>query len=213
MWGEIWQTITDIPTQIFGVILIFLLAFLIVKIIGRLVAIFLNKIKLDQVFKRMGWEEALTKIHPQFTISRFFRKLVEWFFIILFLWIFCRIAGATQISQFLEKIIAYFPNIFIAVLIFVITVFLADFSQKIFIGTLKKEKITYSGFLGRIIRWTIWTLAALAILYQLKIVPTLILSIFIGLVGAIAIAVGIAFGLGGKEIAAKILKELEDKFG
>ena len=80
------------------------------------------------------------------------------------------------------------------------------------VGTLEKEKITYSRFLGRMVRWAIWLFAILAILYQLQITPSLILTIFIGMVATISIALGIAFGLGGKDLAAKILKELEEKF-
>ena len=112
----------------------------------------------------------------------------------------------------LEEIIKYFPNIFIACIIFIFMVFLVDFSQKVVIGNLEKEKITYSRFLGRIFRWSIWILTILAILYQLRIVPILILSIFIGVIAMIVITLGISFGLGGKDLAAKILKELEDKF-
>jgi len=122
------------------------------------------------------------------------------------------ILGLTPFSQFLWRVIDYYPNIFIAALIFIIAVFLADFSQKIVVGTLEKEKITYSRFLGRAIRWVIWLFTILAILYQLQITPSLILAIFVGIVITISIALGLSFGLGGKDLAAKILKELEEKF-
>ena len=77
---------------------------------------------------------------------------------------------------------------------------------------LEKEKITYSRFLGKSIRWMIWFFSILAIFYQLKISPPLILAVFIGVVATTSIALGIAFGLGGKDLAAKMLKELEEKF-
>lgn len=122
------------------------------------------------------------------------------------------ILGLTQFTYFLEKVIGYYPNIFIAALLFIIAVFLTYFSQKILVGTLEKEKITYSRFLGRAISWVIWLFTILAILYQLQIIPSLILTLFAGAVISISIALGIAFGLGGKDLAAKILKELEEKF-
>jgi small-conductance mechanosensitive channel len=122
------------------------------------------------------------------------------------------ILGFSQLSQFFQKIISYFPNIFISALIFLVALFLTDFSQKIVIGTLEEERITYSRFLGRAIRWLIWLFAILAILYQLQITPSLILTVFIGMIMTISLALGVAFGLGGKDLAAKILKELEEKF-
>ena len=216
MWQEIfqsfWQNLTQISPSIFWAILVLFIGWFVSKWIGQVAAVFLSKIRLNQVLKRMGLEEALTKIDTRLNAPKFFGEIVRWFFVILFSMAASEISGLTQFSQFLEKVIGYYPNIFIAALIFVVAVFLADFSQKIVVGTLEKEKITYSRFLGRAIRWAIWLFAILAILYQLRITPSLILAILIGMVVTISIALGIAFGLGGKDLAAKILKELEEKF-
>lgn len=216
MWQEIfqsfWQNLTQISPSIFWAILVLFIGWFVSKWIGRVAAAFLSKIRLNQVLKRMGLEEALTKIDTRLNAPKFFGEIVRWFFVILFLMAASEIFGLTQFSQFLGKVISYYPNIFIAALIFVVAVFLADFSQKIVVGTLEKEKITYSRFLGRAIRWAIWLFAILAILYQLRITPSLILAILIGMVATISIALGIAFGLGGKDLAVKILKELEEKF-
>lgn len=216
MWQEIfqsfWQNLTQISPSIFWAILVLFIGWFVSKWIGQVAAAFLSKIRLNQVLKRMGLEEALTKIDARLNAPKFFGEIVRWFFVILFLMAASEIFGLTQFSQFLGKVISYYPNIFIAALIFVVAVFLADFSQKIVVGTLEKEKITYSRFLGRAIRWAIWLFAILAILYQLRITPSLILAILIGMVATISIALGIAFGLGGKDLAAKILKELEEKF-
>jgi len=216
MWENIFepffQSLINVSPAVFWAILVFLVGWFISKWIGQITAAFLSKIRLNQVLKRMGLEEALTKIDARLNAPKFFGEIVRWFFVILFLMATSEILGLTQFSQFLEKVIGYYPNIFIAALIFVVAVFLADFSQKIVVGTLEKEKITYSRFLGRAIRWAIWLFAILAILYQLRITPSLILAILIGMVATISIALGIAFGLGGKDLAAKILKELEEKF-
>lgn len=216
MWQEIfqsfWQNLTQISPSIFWAILVLFIGWFVSKWIGQIAAAFLSKIRLNQVLKRMGLEEALTKIDTRLNAPKFFGEIVRWFFVILFLMAASEIFGLTQLSQFLGKVVSYYPNIFIAALIFVVAVFLADFSQKIVVGTLEKEKIIYSRFLGRAIRWAIWLFAILAILYQLRITPSLILAVLIGMVATISIALGIAFGLGGKDLAAKILKELEEKF-
>jgi len=216
MWEEIsktiWQNLTEVSPPIFWAGLVLFVGIFVAKWLGRISVAFLNQIRLNQVLKRVGLEEALSKIDTRLNAPKFFGELVKWFFIIVFLMVSFEILGLTQFSQFLEKAIGYFPNIFISTLIFLVAVFLSDFSQKIVVGTLEKEKITYSRFLGKAIRWSIWLFAILAILYQLQITPSLILAILIGMVATISIALGIAFGLGGKDLAAKILKELEEKF-
>ena len=207
----IWRNLTEISPSIFWSGLVLLLGILVAKWMAAITVAFISKIRLNQTLKRMGLEEVLFKIDASLNAPKFFGEIVKWFFIVLFLMASSEILGLIQFSQFLEKVIGYFPNIFISALIFVVAVFLSDFSQKIVVGTLKEEKITYSRFLGRMIRWAIWLFAILAILYQLRITPYLILTIFIGIVATISIALGLSFGLGGKDLAVKILKELEEK--
>lgn len=191
----IWQNLTEISPPIFWAGLVLLIGILIAKWAGAISSAFLSKIRLNQILKSIGLEEALSKIDIRLNAPKFFGEIVRWFFVILFLMAAVEILGLTPFSQFLEKVIDYYPNIFIAALIFLVAVFLADFSQKIVVGTLEKEKITYSRFLGRAIRRTIWLFAILAILYQLQITPSLILVVIIGMVATISIALGIAFGL------------------
>ncbi len=211
IFESFWQNLTEISPPIFWAGLVLLSGILISHWFGAVAAAFLNKIRLNQVLKRVGLEEVLLKIDIHLNAPKFLGEIVKWFFIVIVLTFALWILGLTQFSQFLEKIIGYFPNIFISALIFIIAAFLTDFSQKIVVGTLEEEKITYSKLFGRLIRWAIWLFAILAILYQLQITPLLILVIFIGMIITISITLGIAFGLGGKDLAAKILKELEEK--
>lgn len=126
--------------------------------------------------------------------------------------IFGEILGLSQFSQFLaNRISPIFFNIFIASLIFIAAAFLSDLAQRLLVGTFEKEKFVFSKFLGKGLSVAIWSLATLAILYQLEIASTLILIIFIGVVAFIVLGGGIAFGLGAKDIAAKFFKELEEK--
>lgn len=209
---ENFKYLIEILPPIFWAFLFFLIGWFVSQWLGKIAAAFLSKIRLNQTLKGMGLEESLSRIDTRLNAPKFFGEIVRWFFVILFLAAAIEILGLTFFSQFLWRVVDYYPNIFIAALIFLVAVFLADFSQKIVVGTLEKEKITYSRFSGRAIRWAIWLFAILAILYQLKITPSLILVIFIGVVITISIALGLSFGLGGKGLAAKILKELEEKF-
>jgi small-conductance mechanosensitive channel len=211
-FNSIYQSFIDFFPKILQAIFVFLIGWFLAKWIGKLVNKFLNKVRLNEILKQMGWREPLAKVDLQLNAPQFFGELFRWFFVILFLAVSAEILNLSKFSQFLEKIILYFPNILVASLIFIIAIFLSNFSKKVMVGTLEKEKIVYSGFLGRFLNWIIWTLAILAILYQLKIVPALILIIFAGVVGIVTLALGLAFGLGGKEIVAKILKDFEKKF-
>jgi hypothetical protein len=198
------------PSLIFsGITLLF--GILVGKIFKKVSKNFFGRIRINSVLKRIGLIDSFEKIGISFDAQKFFSEIVQWFFIILFLMLSFEIMGLTRFSDFLEKVVLYFQNIFISILIFIFSSYLVDFSQKVFIGYLEKEKMAFSRVFGKGTSLAIWILAGLAILYQLKIVPELILVIFIGAVALIVLVIGISFGLAGKEIAAKFLKEIEEK--
>jgi len=192
--------------------LVFLIGWFLAKWFGKGVSRFLDRTKLNQALKRVGVEEVLAKIDTRLNAPKFFGEMARWFLMVIVLMICAEIFGLTQFSQFLsEKVFGFFFNLLIAVLIFIIAVFLSDFSQKIFLGSFEKGKIVYSRILGKGLSYVIWTLAILAILYQLQIAQPLVLAIFIGVITLIVVVLGIAFGFGAKELAAKIIKEWEEK--
>jgi hypothetical protein len=205
------EKIFEISPSFFWAGLVLLLGILVAKFFERISERFLERIRLNSVLKRIGFHEAFLKIGISLDAQKFFSEIVHWFFIILFLMLSFEILGLSKFADFLEKVVLYFQNIFISILIFILSSYLIDFSQKVFIGSLEKEKITYSRIFGRGFSLSIWVLTALTILYQLKIVPDLILTIFIGAIITIALVIGISFGLAGKEVAAKFLKEIEEK--
>jgi hypothetical protein len=205
------EKIIEISPSFFWSGLTLLFGILIAKFFERISQKFFERLKINSVVKRIGLKESLEKIGISFNAQRFFSEIVQWFFIILFLMLSFEILGLSRFADFLEKVVLYFQNIFISILIFVLAAYLIDFSQKVFVGFLEKEKITYTRVFGKGFSLSIWLLATLAILYQLKIVPELILSVFLGVVITISLVVGISFGLAGKELAAKFLKEIEEK--
>jgi hypothetical protein len=172
---------------------------------------FFNKLRLNQILKSLGWESFFDRFDAKMNFSKFFGILIEIYFFLLFLTISLDILNLGTFGKIVSGVVNYYPNIFVSMIIFIATVYIADFSKKIIVGSMEKEKVTYSNFLGDIISSGTWILAILAILYQLQIVQTLILAIFIGVIALIVISLGLAFGIGGKDMAKKILDEVERK--
>jgi len=192
-------------------LLIVLVGWLVSGGIGQLVAALLDKIRINQALKRMGWEEALAKADIELNVSKFFGWMVKWIFVIIFLMVASEVLGLSGFTEFLIKVLDYIPNIIIAALIFVVAVFLTDFSYRIVLASAQRARISYSKLLGASIRGGIWTFAILAILLQLGVASEIIKAMVYGMVGIITLAVGLAFGLGGKDLAAEILKEFKEK--
>lgn len=178
--------------------------------VKRICLEFLKNIHFDSAISRVGLNGTVKKFEPNIDVGKLIAIVVQLFFITLFAMFFCEAVSLFALSNLLTKIILYYPNIFISIIIFIISIYCIDFIQKIVVGTKTSKEITYSRFLAKIIDWSIRVLTFLAILFQLQIVPQLIIIIFIGFALAISLAIGISVGLAAKKPMAKLLKEFQD---
>jgi hypothetical protein len=205
------QSFIDVLPNIFLGIVIILLGLYISKKIRDLVIHFLNRLRLNQMLSSLGWQEFFNRFNTKLDIPRFFGTITQIYFLLWVVLLVLDMFSLSIVGDIISNIINYYPNIFISIVIFIVAVFIADFSKKIIVSDFREEKLTYSNFLGNIIASSVWVIAILAILYQLQIAQTLILIAFIGFITLIVLTVGIAFGLGGKEIAKKTLEDIEKK--
>lgn len=205
------QSFINVLPNIFLGIVIILLGLYISKKIRDLVIHFLNRLRLNQMLSSLGWQEFFNRFNTKLDIPRFFGTITQIYFLLWVVLVVLDMLSLSIVGDIISNIINYYPNIFISIVIFIVAVFIADFSKKIIVSDFREEKLTYSNFLGNIIASSVWVIAILAILYQLQIAQTLILIAFIGFITLIVLTVGIAFGLGGKEIARKTLEDIEKK--
>ncbi len=210
---NVWQGFIDFMPRLVGALILFIIGWIISVAIGKLVAEILRKIKFNRIFEKGGWKSALEKAEIKVDASGFIGSIIKWVLMIVFLAASIEILGFVQLTGFLRDVLNYLPNVVVAAFIFVIAVIIADILEKVVRAAVEGIKVGYGQVVGAIIKWSIWIFAILAILSQLKIeaagwIINLINIAFIGIVAMIAIA----FGLGGKEVAAEILQNLKNKF-
>jgi len=115
----------------------------------------------------------------------------------------------TQVNDFLSSVVlSYIPQVIVAVLILLVAAVLADATKKVVVGTAKAAGSASANFFGGIAMWSIWIFAFIIALSQLGIAPDFMRIFFMGVVAMISIAGGLAFGLGGKEAAARFIERL-----
>jgi len=207
----LWQGFVIFIPKLFGAIIIFIIGWFIAIALGKVISEILKRIKFNQIFERGVWKEALEKAEFKIDASGFIGAICKWILVIVFLLVAVEILGLVQFADFLVKVLAYLPNVVVAALIFVVAVIIADILEKVVRALVEGVRVGYGQVVGAIVRWSIWIFAILAILIQLKITPALLQTLFIGFVALIAIAGGIAFGLGGKEAAAELLQDFKKK--
>jgi hypothetical protein len=211
-FAKLWQgTIAFFP-KLVGALIVFLIGWFISVGIGKLVAEVLKKIQLNKVFEKGNWKQALEKADVKIDPSSFIGVIIKWVLMIAFLSAAVEILGFNQLSAFLtNNVLTFLPNVVVAAFIFVVAVIIADILEKIVRTAVEGIKAGYSGVAAGIVKWSIWIFAALAILHQLGIGQVFMEDLFRGIIAVIVITLGLAFGLGGKDVAAEILRDAKRK--
>jgi hypothetical protein len=205
-----WQGFILSLPKLIGAIFIFTIGLFLSSAVGRLIAEVLRRFKLNHVFERTGWKEALEKADLKVDPSGFIGGVCKWILVIVSLQLAVGILEFEGFVEILDRLISWLPKLIIAVAIFIVAIILTDILEKVIKASVKKMGVDHAGFLGALVRWTIYILAVLAISEQL-LDSTIINTLFSGFVAMMALAFGLAFGLGGKEAAARAIEEFRKK--
>lgn len=173
---------------------------------------FLVSIQFPQALERIGWNATIYRYKVLSDVKKIIGVIIQLFVLALFLMIATELWSLPIFSEVLQGIITYYPNIFVSLLIFILSIYLIDIAQKTVIGTRFGHSVRYSKILGKSTDWFIRILAGLAILYQLQIVPQLIMVLFAGVVCTFALAIGLGVGLASKDAFERLLSDIKKMF-
>ncbi len=198
------------PTFVIALI-VFLIGWLIASFLGRLVAQVVNSLRVDQALRAAGVERVVERAGFTLNSGAFLGALIKWFVIIGVLVASLDYLGLTQVTAFLAGIVlGYLPQVIVAVLILLVAAVIAETAQRVVAGAARAANIRSANLLGALARWSIWIFAILAALDRLGISP-LIQTLFTGVVVALSLAFGLAFGLGGQQAAAKYIERVQNE--
>lgn len=195
-------------TLIFAIIII---GWIIALVMGSIVRQVLKAVNIDSLLSAGGLKEKLEKSGIKISLVKIGESAAKWIIILLTVTIATESVGLSQVSVFLNNILNYIPNIIIAVIILGIGILLAEFSYKIVSGSFKTAAFGSPKIFGELAKWAIIVFALLIALDQLGLELEFIKILFTGVVAMAALAGGIAFGLGGRDMAKLFLEKTREK--
>jgi hypothetical protein len=209
------QQLISFIANLIVAVAVFVIGYLISVGIGRLITEILKSLKFNKLFEKEGWRKALQRANIEVNPSEFLGAIFKWVFVVVSLLIAVDILRLTAFAGFLTQVLNYLPNVIIAVLLFVVAVIISDVVEKIVRVSVERLKVGYGYIAASIVKWAIWIFAFFLILDQLLpssiLITTLYTSIVYGIVGALALGIGLAVGLGGKETAGKVIADMYRK--
>ena len=197
-----------IPNLI-GFLLILIVGYFVARIVKTVVSKLLDKVGLDRHLHSGQTGQYVEKVSPGASPSRLIGSVVFWF---IFLFVLSAAIGALQIpavTAFMNQVLAYLPNVIVAVLIFVIAGVVAAAVAGLVAKTMGD---TPTGkVVASVVPALVMGIAIFMILNQLKIAPEIVQITYTALIGALALGLALAFGLGGREVAAEMLRGAYEK--
>lgn len=208
---NLWQGFVLFLPSLIGAIIIFFVGLIIAAGVGKIIEKLVDALKLDRLLDQLGLGRILERADLHLHSGRFIGVLVQWFFIIVASLAVSDILKLSAFSDFLKQVLLYVPNVVIAVLIMLAGVVVAVFSAKVVRASVMAAKLHAAHFLGALTRWSILVFAFLAALSQLGVAGALVNTLIMGFVAMLALAGGLAFGLGGRDAAAAWLEKLRSE--
>jgi len=209
---EIWLGIANFIPNFLAAIIIAVVGWIIGVILFKLVSQLIKLAKVDNALRAAGFEKILQKADIKLDSGAFVGALVKWFFIIVFLVASFEVLGLTQIVSFLQNVVlGYIPQVIVAVLIILVAAVVSEAMQKLVVSTSKAINSNSANFAGKVTKWAIWTFAILVAITQLGIAVTFINTLFTGVIIAVSLALGLAFGLGGQDAASRYIEKIKSE--
>ncbi len=196
-----------IPALI-GAIVILVVGWLISGWVGKLVTALLERIGFERAASRTGVSGFISKAGVQDArASRVVGELVKWFIRLLFLEAAAEAVHLSAVTQVLNSIVLFIPNLIVALLVLMVGALIARFVGDMVRGSASEMGFSNPNLLATISRFAIMAFAVIVAVNQIGIAATLVNTMFMAVVGAAALAIGLAFGLGGRDTAARMWQQ------
>lgn len=205
----VWENLVVNSPQIVGALAVLFFGTLLAATLGLVAARFVRALRVDHLAGQLKFNAVLAKAGIKgFAVSRLVGWIVKWFFVVVVFLTAADLLGWWQLTAFLTDVALYLPKVLVTVLILLAGAVLANFVSQVVRQGVSASKLGHAGVLAAFTKWLIITFTVMAAMVQLDIARELTQILFTGLVGMIALAGGLAFGLGGRDAAKDFLDKL-----
>lgn len=199
--------ISFLPSIVIAVI-VFTLGWAFGLVLGHAVEHLISALRIDKALHKAGLDKLSEQAGVKISLAGFFGGIVRWGVVVAFTLASAEILGLTQVTQLLRDILVYIPQVIIAAVILVISILLGDFVARLVSHSTKATGMK-GEFAAQMSKWAIIIVGGVfPALTQLRIAQGLVEVLFTGVVFAMSLALGLAFGLGGRDAAARTIEKI-----
>jgi hypothetical protein len=209
--NQFWQQVATFFPKLLAVIVILFFGWLMAKVARIAAKRFLKLVKFDQFSGKSGLESFLKNDDFDVSLSGIISQVIYWLVILLFVITGANALGLTDVAVMLNHLANYLPKIIVAIVVLIFGTLLSRFINRLVFAWLHSIKFEGALTISTSAEYLVQIFSLFVALEQLDIGTQLLTALFIIMFGAVFLALAIAFGLGGKEWAAKIINERQKK--
>jgi hypothetical protein len=197
--------------KILGFAVILIVGWFVATLIEKALASVLRRIRFNELAVRSGFADFVHRMGMNTDSAGMIGLVVKWFIRLIALVVAFDALGLPAVSDVLRQLLLWLPNVVVALVVLVIGGLAARALSNVVRGTASEAGLSNAHILAKVASALVWAFAIVVAVNQIGIATTLVNTLFMAIVGAIALALGLAFGLGGRETAAKIVGNWYDK--
>jgi len=207
-WISIWDRFVNFLPSLIGAIIILIIGWIVGVVVAMIIDRVFRVIGLQTLFEKARVEDILKKGNIDKDTTSLIASVGKWIVYLVAVIAAANTLRLPDVAAFLDRILAYIPAVVASAIILLIGLVLAHFLSNVIKGTLMAGGFVFAESVAVIVRYSIIIFTFLAVLVQLGIAEALIRTMFIGLVAFLALAGGLAFGLGGQGVAKDLLEKV-----
>lgn len=198
------KSLEAIP-KIIGVLLILLLGWLFAKVVAWIVSRVLRTMKFDVLADRIQLNDYLEKANVKLSPSQLISKVVYWILLLLVFISASDALGWDRVSNEISRLLGFLPNLFIALMFFVIGTYIAGFIRDVIRGATSSIGISSGKMISNVVFYFLFVVVTITALEQTGLDTTLITSNLLLIIGTVLFAGAISYGIASKDVLSNIL--------
>lgn len=197
--------------RILGFAVILIAGWFIASAIASVVAVLLRKVKFNDLAQRSGFSDFVAKTGAETDSAGMIAMVTKWFIRLIVMIVAFDALGLPAVSEVLSSLLLWMPNLVVALVALVIGGLAANALSNVVRAAAAKGGLQRPDILGKVASVAVWAFAIVVAVNQLGIATNLVNILFMATVGAVALALGLAFGLGGRDTAGEIVRRWYSK--
>ena len=219
-WGDVfnaslqnlWWGFVQFTPKLILAIIFFVIGWALGSLIAKAFEQVFSSLKIDSLLRSVKVDNFFRRAGMNLNSGHFVGEIVKWFVIIIFLLPSLNLVGLDYIASFLkDDVLGFLPKIIVAAFVLIIATIVADFLSKTVMAGSRAMNLKSTNMLGSLVKYTIWVFAFIIALGQLGVAEGYMSTLFAGIIGMLAVGGALAFGLGGKDAAGRLIAKLGEE--